>query len=235
MRSQVPPVGIRVPIMNISSFCRTWILAAALMVGGLSPAFGQLIEFKGLIDTSTSSQFAVGDVVELSLKLRAPLSDIYGGFFAPTQFLYKGAQTTFIVGGTTIPTVVPLDFGGIYNANGLYGTDILYGGNFVPVVSLLRINFSSTINPVTSPDGIFLPGLPISAFEGNFGQIFDATGTSSWHVTNYAVSGNFEVGPPISTVPEASTYAVFAGMLLALIAARRVYSGRRLPFALTAH
>jgi hypothetical protein len=198
-------------------------LVATFALGGLPVAFGQLIEFNGVIDTSTSTQFATGDLVELSLKLRSPLNDVYGGFYAPSSFLYEGIQTTFAVGGTTIPTVTPLDFGGAYNANGVYGTNIWYFGNFVPVVSQLRINFSSTTNVVTSPNGIFLPGLPVSAFERNSGLIFDATGTSSWHVTDYAVSGNFIVGPPFSVVPEASTYAALAAVLLSFAAARRTY------------
>jgi hypothetical protein len=202
--------------MKLISCINALRLAVLIGVLGGSQAFAQLYTFTGTITSSQTALASVGDSVVVQYHLDIPLSTVFAD---PSLgiYYYNCDWTSMSVGGVELFRRRDI-LVGKYGLSGHYGIGQAHEGSF-GVLSGYVIGLESSQKTITSPSGLILPDLPISAFAIHFGRILDQgydplnypAHSAEFDITAYRVSGL------PSAVPEPSTYAIYGSIALAAL------------------
>ena len=215
-------------IVPVMKFFRTTtgilgLITSLLALTTASPAFAQLYTFSGTITSSADSLFAEGDAVVAQFQLSSPLTDLSGGG-SGTWHVFPCEEVSLSVAGIQYIDTPNLSLSGGCFPGGLSG---ISQSSWVPdgIVKGFDIMLYSYENVVTYPNGLLIPGEPISAFEFNLGRLWagdvDAS-TALVPSATFQITGYQVTALPAVAVPESATYALFgATALLALVIFRR--------------
>jgi hypothetical protein len=206
------------------------ILVAVGLAATALTAKAQTYDFQGYVDQSNSSEFNVGDSIEIKYHLQQPLTNELPGF---PGFYFNVVDWASVkidnieympVGQTPIaPTFYDYSAGN----NGIVSFS---SNNFYHNLQTLNFVFASSSQLVLDDNGVLLAGIPIGAFDLAGGTLDDFTlgsgdyndagipfGEATFQITSYDV-----LPPGPSPVPEPSTYGLAAaGALGALAILRR--------------
>src|SRR5882724_5959776 len=206
----------------------------AVFAWGALPLSAQVITIDGhFTSPSNSSLFIPGENVEISIKYPSTLVDFAPGppiFGGPGYFEYRGESATIKYGSTSYTTnssdlIRIISFTSAYSdpigtadPGRLTGIAVSVETNAAPFSYAEFELLNDQFFPVTYPNGLLLPGLPLSDFDPGWNVIEDKFALSgSWVATSYSLSG-------FVPVPEPSTYSLcgaVACLTLVLTSRRR--------------